>query len=147
MPTKNIKNTRRKPKGKTRKNVNQYTEQKIVETFLEMLNTVKLYHWKTNVFAQHKATDDLYGKLNDNIDTFVETMLGKTGSRVNLTRVKSIPLNDYSSVSEFNKKIKQYIQFLINLTIVNGNNNGDLLNIRDELLGNLNQFEYLLTFH
>ena len=147
MPTKNMKNTRRKPRGKTRKNVNQYTEQKIVETFLEMLNTVKLYHWKTNVFAQHKATDDLYGKLSDNIDTFVETMLGKTGARVNLTRVKSIPLNDYSSVSEFNKKIHQYIQFLINLNVGNANDNSDLLNIRDELLGNLNQFEYLLTFH
>lgn len=143
MPTRNIKNTRRK----TRKNANQYTEAKIVETFLEMLNTVKLYHWKTSVYAQHKATDDLYDKLNDNIDTFVETMLGKTGSRVNLTRVKSIPLNDYSSVSEFNKKIKQYIQFLINLDIGNANNNGDLLTIRDDLLGNMNQFEYLLTFH
>ena len=27
------------------------------------------------------------------------------------------------------------------------NKNSDLLNIRDEILGNLNQFEYLLTFH
>lgn len=147
MPTKNIKNTRRKTRGKTRKNSNQYTEEKIVETFLEMLNTVKLYHWKTAVYAQHKATDDLYGKLNDNIDTFVETMLGKTGSRVNLTRVKSIPLNDYSSLPEFNKKIKQYIQFLVNLNVGNAHNNGDLLTIRDDLLVNMNQFEYLLTFH
>ena len=147
MPTKNFKNTRRKTKGKTRKNINQSTEQKIVEIFLEMLNTVKLYHWKTHVFAQHKATDDLYDKLNDNIDTFVETMLGKTGSRVNLTRVKSIPLNDYNSLSEFKKKIGQYIQFLINMNVGSIDNNSDLLNIRDELLGNLNQFEYLLTFH
>lgn len=147
MPTKNIKNTRRKTRGKTRKNTNQYTEEKIVETFLEMLNTVKLYHWKTSVHAQHKATDDLYDKLNDNIDTFVETMLGKTGSRVNLTRVKSIPLNDYSSLPEFNKKIKQYIQFLVNLNVGNAHNNGDLLTIRDDLLVNMNQFEYLLTFH
>jgi hypothetical protein len=30
----------------------------IVPTFLHMLNTVKLYHWKTLSFATHKATDE-----------------------------------------------------------------------------------------
>ena len=29
---------------------------------------------------------------------------------------------------------------------LNITNNSDLLNVRDELLGNLNQFTYLLTF-
>jgi len=33
----------------------------IVPTFLHMLNTVKLYHWKTTSFSTHKATDELYG--------------------------------------------------------------------------------------
>jgi len=135
-------------KKKTRKNISQANESKIVETFLEMLNTVKLYHWKTHSHAQHKATDDLYSKLNENIDSFVETMLGKNESRVNLTHVNSIPLNDYSSLTPFKQKIDQYKQFLIQMndSIVNITNNSDLLNIRDELLGNLDQFSYLLTF-
>jgi len=30
---------------------------------------------------------------------------------------------------------------------INITDNSDLLNIRDEILGNLNQFSYLLTFH
>jgi len=133
---------------KTRKNISQTSEAKIVETFLEMLNTVKLYHWKTHSYAQHKATDDLYSKLNENIDSFVETMLGKNESRVNLTHVNSIPLNDYSSLTPFKQKIDQYKQFLVQMdgSIVNISNNSDLFNIRDELLGNLDQFSYLLTF-
>jgi DNA-binding ferritin-like protein len=110
-----------------------------------MLNTVKLYHWKTSSYAQHKATDDLYANLNTNIDTFVETMLGKTGDRVNLTGVKSIPLLDYSNLSSFKHEIEKYKQFLINMKL-DTTNNSDLLNIRDEILGNLNQFTYLLTF-
>ena len=55
----------------------QYTQQKIVTMFLQMLNTVKLYHWKTTSYSQHKATDELYSNLNENIDSFVEIMLGK----------------------------------------------------------------------
>jgi hypothetical protein len=122
-----------------------YSKQHIVTMFLQMLNTVKLYHWKTSSYAQHKATDDLYANLNTNIDTFVETMLGKTGDRVNLTGVKSIPLLDYSNLSSFKHEIEKYKQFLINMKL-NATNNSDLLNIRDEILGNLNQFTYLLTF-
>jgi hypothetical protein len=130
----------------TRKSLNTtYSKQQIVIMFLQMLNTVKLYHWKTSSYAQHKATDDLYANLNTNVDTFVETMLGKTGDRVNLTGVKNIPLLDYSNLSSFKQEIEKYKQFLINMRL-NATNNSDLLNIRDEILGNLNQFTYLLTF-
>jgi DNA-binding ferritin-like protein len=129
--------------------INKYTQQKIITMFLQMLNTVKLYHWKTFSYAQHKATDKLYSNLNENIDTFVEIMLGKTGDRVNLTQQKTLPLLDYSNVNDFTKEINKYKQFLINMNRDDGlniTNNSDLLNVRDEILGNLNQFTYLLTF-
>lgn len=128
---------------------NKYTQQRIVTMFLQMLNTVKLYHWKTSSYAQHKATDELYTNLNLNIDTFVEIMLGKTGGRVNLTGQKTLPLLDYTNVSDFTKEVNKYKQFLIDMNKdagLNITNNSDLLNVRDEILGNLNQFTYLLTF-
>jgi DNA-binding ferritin-like protein len=128
---------------------NKYSSQRIVTMFLQMLNTVKLYHWKTSSYAQHKATDELYANLNTNIDTFVEIMLGKTGSRVNLTGVKNIPLLDYSNLSNFKQAIEKYKQFMINMTndkSLNISSNSDLMNVKDEILGNLNQFTYLLTF-
>jgi len=140
-------------KGGTRKNIsitNSYKEAEIVKMFLQMLNTVKLYHWKTHSHAEHKATDELYANLNTNIDTFVEVLLGKTGTRINLTNTKTLTLNDYTSVNDFKKEVEKYKTFLINMTNDKGINitdNSDLLNIRDEILGNLNQFSYLLTFH
>lgn len=138
--------TRNKRRRTTRHSPSpQNTQQQIVTTFLQMLNTVKLYHWKTNSYAQHKATDELYANLNTNIDTFVEIMLGKTGARVNLTGHKSIPLLDYTNTGDFTKEINKYKDFLININI-SATNNSDLLNVRDEILGNLNQFTYLLTF-
>ena len=139
----------RKKARNTRANRYNHVEQDIVLMFLQMLNTVKLYHWKTSSYAQHKATDELYANLNLNIDKFVEIMLGKTGGRVNLTGQKSLPLLDYTNVSDFTREINRYKDFLINMNKdagINITNNSDLLNVRDEILGNLNQFTYLLTF-
>jgi len=144
-----LKKSRTNKTKKYRSSINQYTQQKIVTMFLLMLNTVKLYHWKTNSYSQHKATDELYSNLNENIDSFVEIMLGKKGDRVNLTGQKSLPLLDYTNLSDFKKEVEKYKTFLINMNKdagLNITNNSDLLNVRDEILGNLNQFTYLLTF-
>jgi DNA-binding ferritin-like protein len=131
-----------KSKSKSISSTNKYSHANLVIMFLRMLNTVKLYHWKTSSFAQHKATDELYTNLNASIDSFVEIMLGKDGTRVNLTSVKSIPLHDYTNLSDFKQEVDMYKEYLKNL-----NKEGtDLLNIRDEILGHLNQFTYLLTF-
>ena len=124
-----------------------YSHSNIVCTFLEMLNMVKLYHWKTYSYSTHKATDELYSDLNSNVDAFIEVLLGKEGTqRVNLTHTKSLPLYDFSSAGPFKQKIAQFKLYLEHMskcpTLMN---NSDLLNIRDELLGNLNKFTYLLT--
>jgi hypothetical protein len=124
---------------------NKYSHAKLVLMFMQMLNTVKLYHWKTTSHSQHKATDELYSNLNTTIDSFVEIMLGKNGTRVNLTSVKSIPLHDYNNLSDFKQEVDMYKEYLNGLQ-VNTKKDTDLLNVRDEILGHLNQFTYLLTF-
>jgi len=113
---------------------------------MELLNMIKLYHWKTHSFSQHKATDELHERLSNNIDKFVEVWLGKTGSRIKLTE-KRIQLLDFTNVEDFKDRIFEYREFLIDLnTHFDKNRDSDLLNIRDEILGDLNQFLYLLTF-
>ena len=137
--------------GKTRRvsRLNDYTHEQIVLMFLQMLNTIKLYHWKTMSYATHKATDELYTSLGANIDLFVETMLGKKGDRVHLTNVKHLPLLDYTNISDFKREIDKYKNYMINMNeskTVDLKGNSDLLNIRDTILGDLNKFTYLLTF-
>lgn len=134
--------------GKTRRSRlhNKYSHEQIVLMFLQMLNTIKLYHWKTMSYSTHKATDELYATLGTNIDLFVETMLGKKGDRVNLTNVKHLPLMDYTNITDFKKEIEKYKIYMINMDIVNLNSNSDLLSIRDAILGDLNKFTYLISF-
>ena len=71
-----------------------------------MLLMVKLFHWKTHSYATHKATDELYSKLNDDIDKFIEVLLGKTGSMIDLMGHKSISLIDLSSPEQLKTKIE-----------------------------------------
>ena len=123
--------------------------QEIVVKFLETLNTIKLFHWKTHSYATHKATDELYSKINDNVDTFVEVLLGKCVNRVKLGHVKHISLKDFNHVEEFKREMENFKSYLIGLNSNKGlqlMSNSDLYNIRDELLANVNQFLYLLTF-
>ena len=150
--------------NKTRKNTEHETQHKknenqrlnkIVLVFLEMLNTIKLYHWKTLSFAQHKATDELYGKLQDHVDTFVEILMGKDKRRLEMVNKKiettlrvNIDHKTPTSEEEYIRKILGYRNILIDLDIYfEKDQDSDLLNIRDEILGDLNQHLYLLMFH
>ena len=118
----------------------------IVKIFMEILNMVKLYHWKTRSYAQHKATDELYAKLNEHIDTFVEVLLGKTESRIKSLE-DNLPLINVNTVDDFKERVYEYRDFLIDMNIyLDSKKDTDLLNIRDELLGDINQFLYLMTF-
>jgi hypothetical protein len=124
-------------------------EKEITVIFFEMLLMVKLFHWKTYSYATHKATDELYSKLNDDIDKFIEVLLGKTGTRIDLMGHKSISLIDLNSPEKLKSKIDSFKSYLVGLTnnkALTSMTNTDLLNIRDEILSDMNQFLYLLTF-
>jgi len=119
----------------------------IVRVFLEMLNMIKLYHWKTKSYSQHKATDELYAKMQENVDRFVEVLLGKDESRIQMME-KRIDLLDMNSKEEFKKRLLTYRKFLTDMNIYfDESNDSDILNIRDELLADLNQFLYLFSFN
>jgi len=124
-------------------------QKEITIKFLYILNTVKLYHWKTNSYAVHKATDELYSKLNENFDKFVEILLGKLGNRIHLEKYHSLELTDLNTVEDIKNKVMQFKSYLVNLDdnkSMNEMRNTDLYNVRDEILGDLNQFLYLLSF-
>ena len=134
--------------GKSMGNLQNF-EQHIVIKFLEILNVVKLYHWKTFSYATHKATDEFHQKIEDNIDTFVETLLGRHGDRINLSKVKSISLKEFNSLKDFKREITDFSKYLTALNstpLFKDPSSSDLLTIRDEILKDVNQFLYLLTF-
>ena len=127
-------------------NKSSYSHENILFICLQLLNTVKLYHWKTMAYSEHKATDELYGELNDKIDTFVEILMGNNGKRINLVK-KSLAndLNNSSNLKKYIEKTKEYFIGMNGDANLSSSKNSDLLNVRDEILGSLNKFTYLLT--
>ncbi len=124
-------------------------QKEIAVVFLEMLMMVKLFHWKTTSYATHKATDELYTKLNANIDSFIEILLGKSGSRIDLMSNKQIKLVDLTNQESLKREVEGFKGYLVSLNdnkAMQTMSNNDLFNIRDTILGDLNQFLYLLTF-
>jgi hypothetical protein len=116
----------------------------IVQVFFHMLLNIKLYHWETIIFARHKASDDLHGELSDLIDTFVEVYMGRY-SRPEFKSSFDIKVKqlDDSNVTDV---LNEYIKFLkYELPKYVKESDTDLLNIRDEMLSNLNKTLYLFT--
>ena len=66
-------------RNKTSKKMLSNTQKsRMIKMFFEILHTIKLYHWKTKSYSQHKATDELHEKLSEQTDRFVEVLMGKT---------------------------------------------------------------------
>lgn len=133
-------------KNKTMKNkLTKNVKKQIICKFLEVLNTVKLYHWSTSSYSQHKATDDLYSDLNKYVDEFVEIMLGKSKERIHHVDVHSYRI---TNKAQFIKYMLQFKKYLIELTdVFHPALDSNLINIRDELLGALDKLVYLFELN
>lgn len=121
---------------KTLKNVKLETT---LHKMLEMIMCIKMYHWKTNSYSSHKATDHLYASLNEHMDKFVEIWLGKNQKKLNAQM--TISVHYVSNSKKLSNKVNAFIKHLEGLEL-----DSDLLTIRDDIVGELNQFLYLLTF-
>lgn len=130
--------------NKRKKNKLEVKKEFITYTFLEMLNTIKLHHWKTNSYSHHKSSDDLHKNLQKKTDKFIEIMLGKT-DRINKTN-KHIKLYNLNT-KDFNKKLYKYRTLLIEMdNYLDPKKDMDLINIRDDMISEINHFLYLSTF-
>ena len=49
----------------------------IIENFLTTQQNIRMYHWTTKIYNQHVISGNLYEKLDELFDKFVETYLGK----------------------------------------------------------------------
>jgi len=116
----------------------------IQTTLMQMQHQYKILHWQTTSFSQHKAFDEIVSSLSEHIDEFIETYMGKYGRVIAATKF-NFSLSNYKD-TDYTALTNNYISFLIGLNDkLDKAQDSDLLNIRDEILGSLNQLKYLLS--
>jgi len=130
--------------------------QLVVPTLLSMVNTVKMYHWRTLQFSVHKATDQLFASLNDKVDDFVEVMLGKPvlggGGGSSRDKYLNLPhemlpvpiLVDAAGFTAYLEEKKVFLTTDLN-ALFDAVKDSDLLAIRDDILASVNTYLYLQT--
>jgi len=149
ISTKSTKNAtkRRNHKKRSTMRKRKQEQQFVIHKMLEMINVVKLYHWQTQSYSVHKATDKLYEKLDGNIDRFVEVYLGKEGVRIKKWD-NEMSVIQYNRKKDFKSRMFEFREFLTDLSNqFDEKKDSDLLSIRDEILADINHFLYLFSFN
>jgi hypothetical protein len=119
-------------------------KEELILKLVQIQNQFRFLHWQTFGDAKHRAYGGIYDGLGDLIDKFTETMMGKYG-RPEFDGEFSIMFQDIKSMSVQNF-LDGITEFLVDMTDqLNPRYDTDLLNLRDEMLGEINQLKYLLT--
>ena len=115
--------------------------------FLTFQQQLRLYHWSTRCYARHVASGTLYEKIDSLIDKFIETMQGKLGKRQRI-EYKNLTFT-FSNLCDKDAPLllHDFNQFLENdlNRFLDKVNDTDLKNIRDEMIGTINQSLYLFS--
>jgi hypothetical protein len=121
-------------------------KQQLIIFFFSLKNNLYLYHLSTYSYPRHKAIADLLSSFDNLIDNFLEVYFGKYGRPDYFldTKLDLIKLTDETAYRE----LTIYIDILNNTIpeLVNPKDT-DLLNIRDEMVGLLNNTKYLFELH
>lgn len=120
-----------------------YTNNNLILDFLEFQNNLHIYHWTTKSFARHKASDNLYEKMNELVDRFVEVYIGIYSRPTKLNgKLKIVKLSD----AEFTNYLESTIIYLKNkLPTYFKETDTDLITIRDDMIASVNQTLYLAS--
>ena len=130
--------------------INKQTGGGYINNFIKLLFqtqlTNKLINWKTNSFALHKATDQFDDVLGQLIDRFMEVYIGSNNPLITKENIQidNIYIGNILDNS-INVLLTQFKTYLINIQYNLGIENTDLLNIKDEMLAEINKMFYLLT--
>jgi len=113
--------------------------------FLTTIAQLKVFHWQTNSYSEHKALEKAYNNLDDLFDSFVEIYYGKYGRPTDAPEY-TIKLEIYAGdikeiISGFRDQMMQELDNLLN------ENDKDLLNLKDEIEGEFNKLLYLLSLN
>jgi len=116
--------------------------QEYIQLILWVQSQLKLWHWQTTSYSQHKAFEEIYGGLDDLFDELIENLQGS--HRITFGE-KNCKIDSLLDINE--KDIVSFVEATIykfeGLTALNSSKG--IINIRDDILTQLEKLRYLLS--
>ena len=132
------------PNLKTNQNsANRISLNRLCMNLLNHQIVMKLYHFQTELYGAHKASDAYISKYADTLDKFLEVAQGIYG-KITLKKysLSGTAHNDENIIKHINGMITYWRTKIDDVL----GEYTDLINIRDELVADAEQLKYLLSF-
>jgi hypothetical protein len=118
---------------------------KVIVNLIKIQNQLRILHWQTISYAEHKALGKAYEDLDELIDSLVEIHQGKYGRLYFETPIMLGLVNqDELDLADVLIDLCDYLTGPFN-EMHDPVKDTDCLNIRDEILTVVNKLRYLLT--
>lgn len=113
----------------------------IISKLIQLQLQVKIFHWQTTSYAEHMAYGGFYDALDLLLDKLAETYQGLKNTKLQFKHgfeIKNInEVNIDSVLTKTADLLKVDFEEFSELT--------DVMNLRDEILSEVNKLKYLLT--
>ena len=115
--------------------------EELLEHFFKHYIRIKMYHFQTHNYGTHKATDKYLITFLANFDRFMEVAqknyrVSQREIKLNVNLITDLNYRDHlETFSVLLEALKSSLTY-----------DSDLLNIADEMLADVNQLKYLLSF-
>jgi DNA-binding ferritin-like protein len=121
----------------------------IFSKILQNSAQIKLLHWQTNFYGQHKALDKFFDKFNDLSDGFAEAIMGKFGKPLLNGTEGCLTIFNYKNPE--NADLTEFLDHLYKCynddcrSYFSEYKDSELINIIDEIVALIDQNRYLLS--
>lgn len=117
-------------------------EENCIKKMMEAQQSIRMHHWLTSSYAEHKTLGKAYEALDELIDKFVEVFIGAKGNSV-LSGISGLSLHTEGESMKVFDMLEEVLRDGIPEDV--GDKETALLNIRDEILGVVQRTKYLLN--
>jgi hypothetical protein len=118
----------------------------LVLNIFQTQGQIKLLHWQTFSYAEHKAYCKFYDVIDDLFDSLIESIQGKYG-RIYLGGKDAVEFIDYTEldVNSFLNSIHAFFKDEIYVLGIDKLKDPEIENIIEEILAEIDKLKYLLT--
>jgi len=114
-----------------------------IAPILSFQTQLKVYHWQTFSYVEHKALGKTYECLEELFDELIEVYLGKYGKNYSKTEY-IINIQSYNEDTNVKAFVSNKKRDIINYLRSEVSSDSDLTNIVDEIEAKINHLQYLL---